>query len=110
MESPGTNAYSSPVQAPYNYYIDNKTDINGDGLPDYVYVNRYLDNYDVCENNATSCSWSKKVSRRYMQMKDCVYFSNGQGWDLAYRCVVEPKSISGRGHIDSCITATAPAN
>lgn len=62
------------------YYFNFQTDINGDGLPDYVYVYHYPD------------------SPSYYKMRDCVYLSNGQGWDLAYRCVVEPKSISGRGH------------
>ena len=50
------------------YYFNFQTDINGDGLPDYVYVCHYPD------------------SPSY-KMLDCVYLSNGQGWDLAYRCV-----------------------
>jgi len=59
----------SPVPGPGGgyfeyYYFDNKTDINGDGLPDYVKVHR----------------------DRVGSMLDCVYLSNGQGWDLAYKC------------------------
>ena len=56
-----------------NYYFDFKTDLNGDGLPDYTYV--------VRSGNTT--------------MKDCVYLSNGQGWTLSYRCVYSGNKFYG---------------
>lgn len=54
------------------YYFDFNTDLNGDGLPDYIYAyHNYSSSYNI---NYTI---------------DCVYLSNGQGWDLAYRCIVK---------------------
>ncbi len=52
------------------YYNNFERDINGDGLPDYIFTYHYYQ---------STGSWN--------QMADCVYLSNGHGWDLAYRCV-----------------------
>jgi len=56
-------------------YVQNSTytnnfehDINGDGLPDFMYV--------FHQSGAT-----------YTTMTDCVYLSNGAGWTKAYQCV-----------------------
>ena len=55
-------------------YINNfERDINGDGLPDYVYVHH-------------------TAVGDYTAMRDCVHLSNGQGWSLAYRCVTSKES------------------
>jgi hypothetical protein len=50
-------------------YNNFERDINGDGLPDYMFVDH---------NNQSIGYW---------RMFDCVYLSNGHGWELGYRCV-----------------------
>ena len=63
--NPTFGSYNSNDRSYGKYhYFDFKTDVNGDGLPDYVYA-YYHDSFS----------------------KDCVYLSNGQGWVPAYRCV-----------------------
>ena len=57
------------VVAPTNTLTNGfERDINGDGLPDYVYVNHSA---NTASNNE----------------QDCVYLSNGTGWTKAYQCV-----------------------
>jgi len=59
------------------YYFNNfDRDLNGDGLPDYVYV------YHAPSND-------------FIYTRDCVYLSNGRGWDLAYRCVTDSGKFYG---------------
>jgi len=67
------NPGSTSNQYGYYYYFDFKTDINGDGLPDYVYA-YHNSNFAI---------------------QDCVYLSNGQGWTLAYRCVFGDNKFYG---------------
>jgi hypothetical protein len=45
-------------------------DINGDGLADYILVDHHYNYYT-----------------NFVEMTDCVFLSNGSGWDLAYKCV-----------------------
>lgn len=52
------------------YYMNMTTDLNGDGLPDYMYINHYAN-----------------TTYNYIDIKDCVYLNNGNGWDKAYSCV-----------------------
>lgn len=49
---------------------DFQRDINGDGIADFVYVER---NTNVIYNGNV--------------MRDCVYLSNGAGWEKVYQCV-----------------------
>lgn len=60
-------------------------DINGDGLPDYMYSYHYY--------NSTG-SWNL--------MNDCVFLSNGHGWDLAYRCVTNKSGSNPVTYYGNC--------
>ncbi|KKP40094.1 MAG: hypothetical protein UR28_C0003G0088 [Candidatus Peregrinibacteria bacterium GW2011_GWF2_33_10] len=51
------------------YYTDFNIDLNGDGLPDYIYVYHQLS------------------QPNYIGMNDCVMLNNGTGWTVAYKCV-----------------------
>ncbi|MCC6643176.1 hypothetical protein IT411_00320 [Candidatus Peregrinibacteria bacterium] len=63
-------------------------DINGDGLPDYMYV------YHI---------YNSSSGYNYNQMSDCVYLSNGHGWDLAYRCfVIKPNTSTPVTYYGNC--------
>ncbi len=56
------------------------TDINGDGLLDFIYVRK------------------ARVPQNYPEHNDtysCLMLNNGHGWDLAYRCVVRKKGVQG---------------
>ena len=64
--------YSNNIEKSKTYYDQEKNymsnfdkDLNGDGLPDYIYIDRSHNQYQ----------------------RDCVFLSNGQGWSLAYRCL-----------------------
>ncbi len=57
--------------------INQLQDINGDGLPDYVYLQKAND--FTGQNQAASEA-------------SCVYLNNGNGWTLTYRCVADPTS------------------
>ena len=72
--SSGWNSYSLH-EGKDRYLINNfDKDLNGDGLPDYVYINR--------------------SESRVKQ--DCVFLSNGQGWSPAYRCMKVQNSSTGK--------------
>jgi len=51
-------------------------DINGDGLPDYIYHNKG----SAYVNQSSSCG------SFYDGEETCVYLSNGHGWSMAYKC------------------------
>jgi len=69
METPANpvdRRYIHERYRPDEYYVDYKTDYNGDYFPDYLYIHRDEEgNKDM----------------------DCLYLSNGEGWEPAYRCV-----------------------
>lgn len=54
--------------SPYRLFNNFERDINGDGLPDYMWIDH------ATSNGANG-------------MRDCVYLSNGHGWTKAYQCV-----------------------
>lgn len=59
-----------------NWVANNfERDINGDGLNDYVFV-KHQNTY-------------ANGGANYTLTVDCVYLSNGSGWEKAYRCVSE---------------------
>lgn len=57
--------------------INQIQDLNGDGLPDYIYHQKAT---DFVGSSATAIEAS------------CVYLNNGHGWDMTYRCVAEPST------------------
>jgi hypothetical protein len=62
------STYANGTTQPLNQLID----LNGDGLPDYIYSQHTYTTTPI----------------RFNYMNDCIYLNNGNGWDLTYRCVV----------------------
>lgn len=71
-------------------FINNfERDVNGDGLADYIYT----------KHLATQITGSNY----YYKVWDCVYLSNGNGWDEAYKCVViKPDQYTGVTYYGDC--------
>lgn len=68
-DSPWSTTFVIPQDATTNITYNNfERDINGDGLNDYFYIKHVSSGVNI-------------------QTFDCVYLSNGSGWQLAYRCV-----------------------
>ena len=76
----------SNISSPNNF----NTDLNGDGLVDYVYVAH--SNVGLCSHYGSTGGCQKYIDS-YREMQDCVYLSNGNGWNLAYRCVSEKEKV-----------------
>ena len=71
-------------------------DLNGDGLLDYLYYNHQIVDYQYLINDIDNVRNSK-----YMSMKDCILLNNGQGFDVAYRCVTDTEwESSGNEAVD----------
>ena len=56
-------------------------DLNGDGLLDYIYYDHQVIHYGYPIN---SDGYSN-----YMKIRDCVLLNNGQGFNIAYRCITD---------------------
>lgn len=76
---------------PNSQYINTFfSDINGDGLMDYVH------------NKTQSGTASKNISGGYeityfTKEESCVYLNNGNGWDLVYKCKSNNESDGNGG-------------
>jgi hypothetical protein len=55
----------------YAPHFENMTDLNGDGLVDYIYRHSYAYTYGGARVNAG---------------ESCVLLNNGNGWDVAFKC------------------------
>lgn len=73
------------VNFPRDYGLRQFIDLNGDGLLDFVYYVKSLHN-DLSANNSS----------------ECVLLNNGQGWDIAYRCVVTRSGQQGVTYYGDC--------
>lgn len=86
-DAPWSTAFVTPVNQlgaasynSYNMFANNfERDINGDGIADYVFVHH--------KNVYTTGG-----AVNYTQTADCVYISNGSGWEAAYQCVTKNPS------------------
>lgn len=80
-------AWNMPVRISKDYYENNWfesfADLNGDGLPDYVWREQ-----DKIGDEAN--------------YRECVYLNNGHGWDAAYRCVHTYTSNRGHTYYGDC--------
>jgi len=66
--------YLNPAYYTYPYHSITQ-DINGDGLPDYVYVSSYSSGGSMCGTQI------------YIPISTCVGLNNGHGWTIVYKCV-----------------------
>ena len=57
------------------------TDLNGDSLPDLLYINHVRTNPTSSEN--------------WLYIRDCIMLNNGNGWDIVYRCKTTPEVHDG---------------
>lgn len=64
-------------------FLGNLIDLNGDGLLDYIYM----------EKKRVVYTYPEYLS--YNQESSCVLLNNGNGWDIEYRCFVGQKEING---------------
>ena len=62
------------------------SDINGDGLLDFIYSNHYNES-----NNSQEA-----------QIRDCVMLNNGRGFEIVYRCVATKNSTAGMTFYGDC--------
>lgn len=65
----------------YAPYYENMTDVNGDGLVDYIYRHSYASNVSGI---------------RFNSGESCVLLNNGSGWDVAFRCFIGWDSTSSQ--------------
>lgn len=89
---------SGGIFTPLQQFID----INGDGLLDYLYVNNQSQvlGYQYAYSNYGSVynhilvDGVEDQDQKWRYKDSCVYLNNGAGWDLVYRCVVRPRTLS----------------
>ena len=73
-----TSLFSSGPNGSSQNKIQNlMTDLNGDGLVDYLHIDsKYKYDYN---------------GLKYNQGYECVLLNNGNGWSIAYRCITQTK-------------------
>ena len=70
-------------------FISQFMDINGDSLPDYVYMNHFASRYGwVGTGNNKRVFYPKTI-------QDCVMLNTGTGWESAYSCNAAYRAYDG---------------